>query len=217
MRAWKERRSQPREHRQSPRLTKRLLRQSLSGSGRKWVKEVWQAAARRSGEMDGLSPVTTPLGNRLVETYGAEHDLPGDEIQRALRIAIVAGYASRMVLVEPTEQPSIEAAAFHLREGDDPAAIGSDSAAVTRLIDPVRSIASERFDSVMALPPDVWNGYVITATMNLQEQLGTKTLSWRSLGRTRIEDMLRYGYVLRCLDEALDAEPEFSANQDGSE
>jgi hypothetical protein len=209
MRAWKERGSQPREHRQSPRLTKRELRQSLNASGRKWVKQVWQATARSAGEMDRLSPLTTPLGNRLVESYGDEHGLTGDEIQHALRIAIVAGYASRLVLVDPTDQPSLEPAAFQLLDGDDAAALGDDDTAVTRLMDPVRDIASQRFDSVMTLPPEVWNAYVITATMKLQEQLGTKTLTWRSLGRARIEDMLRYGYVLRCLDETLDAEPEF--------
>ena len=35
-----------------------------------------------------------------------------------------------------------------------------------------------------------------------------KELSWQVLTRSRIERMLRYGYVMRCLDEALGAEPE---------
>lgn len=208
MRGWRERRSEPRERRQSPRLTKRLLRQSLSGSGRKWVKEVWQAATRTTGQLNGLSPVTTPLGNRLVESYAANHRLDGSEIQRALRIAIVAGYASRVVLTEPTAQPSLDASAFELKNRGDPSAIGKDGAALKRLMVPVRTIATDRFDSVMTLPPEVWDGYVMTATMKLQEQLATKTLTWKDLGRTRIEQMLRYGYVLRCLDEALDAEPQ---------
>ena len=217
MRAWNARKSQPRERRQSPRLTKRELRQSLSGSGRKWVRDVWKAATRETAEMSRLSPVTTPLGNRLVESYAAEHGVAGEEIQRALRIAVVAGYASRMVLGEPTDQPSLEAPAFQLKNGDDPAAIGADPRAVTRLMDPVRSIASERFDSVMTLPPEVWSAYVKTAAMRLQEQLGTKTVTWKDLLTSRIEQMLRYGYVLRCLDEALDAEPELREVESGSE
>ncbi|MBV9802254.1 MAG: hypothetical protein JO130_03655 [Solirubrobacterales bacterium] len=191
--------------RQSGRLTKRELRQSLSGTGRKWIKEVWQAAAATSGDLNRLSPVTTPLGNRLVETYGTTHRLPGTEIQRALRIATVAGYASRMVLVEPTEQPTLEPSAFGLKGRPDLERLAGDP---TRLIDPTRTVATERFGSVMTLPPEVWNGYVITATMRLQAQLATRTLTWRELGRERIEQMLRYGYVLRCLDEALGAEPE---------
>lgn len=194
-----------RPRRQSGRLTKRELRQSLSGAGRKWVKEVWDAAARTSGALNRLSPVTTPLGNRLVETYGTTHGLPGAEIQRALRVTTVAGYASRMVLVEPTEQPRLEPSAFELTARPDTERLAADP---TRLLDPARAIATERFDSVMTLPPEVWNGYVVTATMKLQSQLGTQTLTWRELGRERIEQMLRYGYVLRCLDEALGTEPE---------
>jgi hypothetical protein len=217
MKPWLQRRSEPRERRQSPRLTKRQLRQSLSGSGRKWVKDLWKAATRETAAMDRLSPVTTPLGNRLVESYAAEHGLAGEEIQSALRIAVVAGYATRMVLAEPTDQPSLAPPAFKLKNGDDPTAIGADAAAVTRLLDPVRSIASNRFDSVMALPPEVWAAYVKTAAMKLQEQLGTKTVTWKDLLTTRIEQMLRYGYVLRCLDEALDAKPEFREVGSGSE
>jgi hypothetical protein len=155
--------------------------------------------------MNRLSPVTTPLGNRLVETYAAEHRLNGAEIQRALRIATVAGYASRVVIADPTEQPSLRPATFQLSAHPEIDKLAAD---VTRLIDPVRSIASERFDSVMTLPPEVWTSYLATATMKLQEQLVSKTLPWQALGRERIEKMLRYGYVLRCLDEAIGAEPE---------
>ena len=72
----------------------------MSRRARKWLKEVWQAAARTSGEMNRLSPVTTPLGNRLVESYVAARGLDAGELQRALRIAVVPGYASRMVLAE---------------------------------------------------------------------------------------------------------------------
>src|SRR5438270_298065 len=72
---------------------------------------------------------------------------------------------------------------------------------------PRRGIAGERFDSVMTLPPEMWSGYMAVATNKLQRQLTSKTLTWRDLGRDRLETMLRFGYVLRCLDEALDAEP----------
>jgi hypothetical protein len=201
-----------RERRQSGRLTRRELKQTLSRPGRKWVKEVWQATARASGEMNRLSPVTTPLGNRLVESYAVAERLTGEEIQRALRIATVAGYASRVVLAEPTEQPSLDASAFELGAHPDAERLAVDS---TRLIEPVRAIASDRFDSVMTLPPEVWTSYVATAAMKLQGQLASgRTLSWQVLSRTRIELMLRYGYVLRCLDEALDAEPELRSQSD---
>jgi hypothetical protein len=195
-----------RERRQSGRLTRRELKQTLSRHGRKWVKELWQAAARTSGDLDRLSPVTTPLGNTLVESYAAAERLAGGEIQRALRIATVAGYASRMVVAEPTEQPSLHPSAFGLKAHPDVDRLAAEPA---RLLDPVRAIASERFESVMTLPADVWTSYVATAAMKLQGQLASgKTLSWQVFTRSRIELMLRYGYVLRCLDEALGAEPE---------
>jgi hypothetical protein len=206
MRGRQKRRSEPRERRQSARLTKRELKQTLARSGRKWVKEVWQAASRTSGDFDRLSPVTTPLGNRLVESYAAAEGLGGGEIQRALRIATVAGYATRVVVAEPTEQPSLRASAFQLGAHPDLGRLAADPA---RLLDPVHAIATDRFESVMTLPPEVWRSYVAWAAMKLQGQLASgKELSWQVLSRSRIELMLHYGYVLRCLDEVLDAEPE---------
>lgn len=199
-------RSNERERRQSGRLTRRELKQTLSRGGRKWVKEVWQAAARTSGDLDRLSPVSTPLGNRLVENYTVSERLAGGEIQRALRIATVAGYATRMVVAEPTEQPSLRPSGFGLGAHPDLDRLAADPA---RLLDPVHAIATERFDSVMKLPAEVWTSYVATAAMKLQGQLASgKELSWHLLTRSRIERMLRYGYVMRCLDEALGAEPE---------
>jgi hypothetical protein len=200
------RRANDRERRQSGRLTRRELKQTLSRHGRKWVRDVWQAAARTSGDMDRLSPVTTPLGNRLVESYTASERLAGGEIQRALRIATVAGYATRVVVAEPTEQPSPRPSAFGLGARPDVDRLAADP---SRLLDPVRLVATERFESVMALPPEVWTSYVATAAMKLQGQLASgKELSWQVLTRSRIELMLRYGYVMRCVDEILGAEPE---------
>jgi hypothetical protein len=200
------RRANERERRQSGRLTRRELKQTLSRHGRKWVKEVWQAAARTSGDMNRLSPVTTPLGNRLVESYTASERLGGGEIQRALRIATVAGYATRVVVAQPTEQPSPKPSAFGLGSHPDVGRLAADPA---RLLDPVRAIATERFESVMTLPAEVWTSYVATAAMKLQGQLASgQELSWQVLTRSRIEVMLRYGYVMRCVDEILGTEPE---------
>ena len=199
-------RANERERRQSGRLTRRELKQTLSRHGRKWVRDVWKAASRTAGELDRLSPVTTPLGNRLVETYAASERLEGGEIQRALRIATVAGYATRAAIAEPTEQPSLPPSAVGLGAHPDLERLAADP---TRLLDPVRAIAASRFESVMTLPDEVWTSYVATAAMKLQGQLASgKELSWQVLTRSRIERMLRYGYVMRCLDEALGAEPE---------
>jgi hypothetical protein len=188
-------------------MARRELNKTLARDGRKWVKEVWKAASGMAADLDALSPLTTVLGTRLVEDYAAAKHLGGGEVQRALRIVIVAGYGTRIVVVQPTNQPRLRPAAFHLGRRADAEQIAGDASAVGRLLDEVRTIASDRWDSVMSLPPEVWSGYEAWATMKLQSQLSTKTLTWRQLGRDQIEMMLRYGYVLCCLDEAIDAEP----------
>jgi hypothetical protein len=196
-----------RERRQSWRLTRRELHKSLARAGRAWINEVWNATAGASARLSSLSPLTSVLGARLVETYLAEERVGGEEIHRAMRIAIVAGYGTRMVIVDPTEQPSLKPSSFQLKASSDVEQIASNPNAVNNLLEQVRTVAVDRFESVMTLPDPVWAAYVATATMKLQRQLATSTLTWRELRRARLESMLRYGYVLRCLDEALDAEP----------
>jgi hypothetical protein len=194
------------ERRQSWRMTRRELKKTLARDARKWVREVWKAASGAAAELDALSPLTTVLGTRLVEEYaGAKRG--GPELQRALRIVIIAGYGTRIVIATPTNQPTLRPVSFHLGRRADAEQLAGDAAAVGRLLDEVRTIASDRWDSVMSLPREVWTSYVATATMNLQRQLTTDSLTWREVSRERIEEMLRYGYVLCCLDEAIDAEP----------
>ena len=198
---------QQREKRQSWRMTRREMRKSLARDGRKWVREVWQASAGAAAELDALSPLTTVLGTRLAEDYTKSKKLAGSEIQRALRIVIVAGYGTRIVLVGPTDQPKLRRASFHVGQRANAEGIAGDSAAVGRVLDDVRTIAQDRWQSVMSLPPEVWNCFVVTALMKFQRQLATDTLPWHELPRERVETMLRYGYVLCCLDEAIGAEP----------
>jgi len=181
----------------------------MTRDGRKWVTEVWDATAGTAADLDSLSPLTTLLGRRLVESYAVREHAEGEDVQQALRVAVACGYASRMVLADPTDQPSLKPSAFGLSDQSDSERLSHDDAAPKRLLDPVRSISSEKFDSVMTLPPEVWSGYVATATMKLQRQFRSNKmkLAWQMLSRERVEKMLRYGYVLRCLDESIDAEP----------
>jgi len=185
------------ERRQSPRFTRRELRQSLSAGGRKWIKGVWQAAERYSLRLARLSPVTSPVGTRLVDEYMTEHHLEGEEIHRALFLTLVAGYSTRAVVADPTEQPALE-----------PAPPQDDA-----LDDRVRTIARDQFESLMTLPPEVWTAYVAIATMKQQSRFASPTLPWQRLGRERVETLLRWGYVLRCVDEALDAKPVYQTTR----
>jgi hypothetical protein len=177
--------------RQSGIATRRQLRQWLSRGGRKWVKGVWQAADQYSLALARLSPVSSPVGTRLTDQFLAEHNLAGEEARRAVFLTLVAGYSTRAVLAEPTGQPRLDSA-----PSDDDG-----------LEERVRAIAAERFESIMTLPPEVWRGYLATATMNLQGRLTSTKFSWKLLDRDSVETLLRWGYVLRCLDEVRDAEP----------
>lgn len=179
----------PRERRQSGRLTRRQLRQSLSGGARKWLKGVWQAAEQYTLRLSSLSSVSSPLATKLIDEYMAENNLAGEETHHEFFLALVAGYSARAVLAEPTEQPGLRRPPAQADE------------------DWVRTTAGEEFGSVMTLPSQVWNGYVMTAAMKLQGRLTSRKLPWYMLGRERVETLLRQGYVLRCLDEALEAEP----------
>lgn len=181
----------PSSRRQSPRLTRRQLRQSLRGAARKWVKGVWKAAEHYTVRLSSLSRVTSPLAAELIDDYMAEQNLAGEETRRALFLTVVAGYSTRVVLAKPTEQPRLKPVP---RQDDG-------------LEDRVKTIARDRFDSVMTLPPPVWSGYVATAAMQRQRWLTNHKHSWQLLGRERVELLLRWGYVLRCLDEVFVAEP----------
>jgi hypothetical protein len=189
--------------RQTRRRTSLELHRLLSGAGRTWVKEVWDAADRTSAQLPLLSPLAGEVGRHLASSYALAERLEGDEVQDALDAAIRAGYGTRSVVAGPTEQPSLDASRFGLEGTFPPGSVPSDSAEVEELAEAVRGIALDRFEQVMSLPEEVWGGLVAVAAMRLQRRLTTGDLTWRELTRARIEAMLRYGYVLACLDEAV--------------
>jgi hypothetical protein len=197
-----------RARRQSRRRTRFELHRSLTADGAAWVKEVWQAVESVFARLSLLSPLTNALGLSFAGRYADRERLDGDETRQALFAVMMAGYASRMVLVSPTQQPPFDSASLALDASLDVEQIANDTAVVGELTDRVSSTASDAFDSVMTLPRDIWAGYVALATMRLQRDLASSTLPGRELSKERIERMLRYGYVLRCLDEALDGEPQ---------
>lgn len=179
------------------------LKHTLSSDGRAWVNEVWDA-------VDGLcskplvSPTLIKLGPRLAEQYANAERLQGAEIREAFFAAITAGYATRAVLSRSTQQPALDSSLLPLAARSD---LEPNQTAMAELIDPLESLATDDFESVMTLPHEVWAAYVSLAAMHLQERLESSTLTWSELTADRIEAMLRRGYVLRCLDESLDRRP----------
>jgi hypothetical protein len=177
-----------RTRRQSWRRTNVELHRSLSSDGRKWLKEVWKAAEELSDQLSLLSPRSATLSTSLVERYVDAQNSEGEALRQTLSGAIRLGYAARSVLAAPTGQPPLDPA--HV-----PAATQS-----------VSDFAATEFASVMTLPDSVWAAYAAKATRKLQKAGASMSVGWRELTRERIEELLRCGYVLGCLDEALDGQ-----------
>jgi hypothetical protein len=194
--------------RQTRRRTSFELHRSFSRAGRAWIKDVWQASERVATQLAALSPLTTLLGRSLAKRYATAEQVEGDEIHQAFFVVIIAGYATRTVLASATDQPFLDPSSLPLGAPVDAERIVNDTAATSALIDSVAAVALDDFNSVMTLPPEIWSGYLALATMRLQGEIESSTVTWRDLDKERIERLLRYGYVLRCLDEALDEEPE---------
>jgi hypothetical protein len=108
------------------------------------------------------------------------------------------------VIVGPTEQPLRDRRWFGLPAGLAAEAAADDRAAVNGLTETVRRIATSDFESVMTLPTEVWTAYVVTATREFQRTLAGSSVTWSELSRETIDELLRCGYVLRCVEEALE-------------
>jgi hypothetical protein len=175
----------------------------LTADARKWVKELWDAAEEASQQPGLLSPLASAVQTAIAESYAASEDLEGQNVHDALGVVMRIGYATRAAVAVPTDQPILTARAFGLDRAPETKPTADSPQAAEQLLDPVRGIADEEFDSAMTLPEPVWFAYVSTATRELQRGLGSSLVSWRDLSRERVEELLRYGYVLRCLDEAL--------------
>lgn len=169
--------------------------------------DMWQASERVLKELVALSPLTTVLGTTLAARYAIAEHLEGDEIPQAFFVVIMAGYVARTVLASATDQPTLDPASLPIDAPVNLERIANDTAATGGLIDSAAGVAVDDFESVMTLPAEIWSGYVALATMRLQSDLTSSTVTWQDVGRERIERLLRYGYVLRCLDEGLDEEP----------
>jgi hypothetical protein len=194
--------------RQTRRRTSVELHRSFSRAGRAWVKDMWQASEQAVTQLAALSPLTTVLGRSLAERYAISQQVEGDEIPQAFFVVIMAGYASRTVLASATDQPTLDPSSLPIDAPVNLERIENDASVMGGLIDSAGAVALDDFESVMTLPPEIWSGYVALATMRLQSSLASSTVTWHDLDKDRIGRLLRYGYVLRCLDEALGEEPE---------
>lgn len=191
--------------RQTRGRTRRALR-SLSAADRERVADWWRLAEQRMKTSDGdpSVPCEAVVMSVLIEMVG--------DAQRAtpLWIAVRAGYSLRTYLarfapsVGPLDVSDLDydgilgLASTPVDELID-SLLGGDEVIHARL-DPLASLvvtyAETEFDAVASVDPVFWDGLLQVATYQLQQNLG------RVFEVETAEPVLRYGFVLRALEEA---------------
>jgi hypothetical protein len=176
----------------------------------------WRLAEERMMTTEGQ-----PSGPAVTVALGAIDGLGLNSIEIAARLFIVvrAGYSLRAQLRQFVEYPQpLDVSSFDADsirrlaarpvddEGVGVIVMGDDDAEdVAEQLEPVaeviREFAEERFEAVASVEPAFWNGLVSLATYQLQNNLG----KW--LDSEMAESLLRWGFALRALDEALGIGP----------
>jgi hypothetical protein len=185
----------------------RLALRSLDVADRKRVIEWWSLAEQRmkTDEGDLSAPSEAVAMSRFI-------DMVGDAYRAVpLLMAVRAGYSLRTVLelfgsiASPLDVSVLNRdgivglASIPADDLIDSLLAGDDE--VHALLDPVASLvatyAESAFDLVASFEPEFWDGLLQVATYQLQQNLG------RVFDVETAEPVLRYGFVLRALDEAL--------------
>lgn len=175
------------------------------------MAEVWETAAAVANKEPSLSPLAGAVAHGLAA--GGATDRGTDEARRARFAVIRIGHATRSVLSGPTDQPAPDERLFALPVEPTIGLDATDADLVGHLVETLERLSRTAFDSAMSLPMDVWAAYVVLATRELQKTLGGPGLEWRQLSRERVDELLRCGYLLHCLEETLVRQP---ASQDHS-
>jgi hypothetical protein len=131
-------------------------------------------------------------------------------------VAVNMGYAARTVDVERRRDLSEWSAADieELIAGAETGHIDLDAAndQGPRAENLVRWIVSrsddpEAFFEIASCTPSLWGGLVSWAALNVHGNMSQHGARPRDLPPSTIDGLMRLGYVLRCLDEALGEEP----------
>ncbi len=192
--------------RQSRGKTRRALR-SLDVADRERVIDWWMLAEQRmnTDQGDPSTPSEAVAMSALIEMVG---DTPR---AAPLWLAVRAGYSLRTFVglfasmawpldVSVLNRDGIVGlACTPANDLLDSLLAGEED--IRALLDPVASLVAtyteSAFDAVASVEPEFWDGLLQVATYQLQHNLG------RVFDVETAEPVLRYGFVLRALDEAL--------------
>lgn len=195
--------------------TRRELRRSLDADDRERAMDWWTLAEDRMMTTEGQ-----PSGPAVTVALAAIGGLGMNSIETEARLLVVvrAGYSLRAEVhgfvtdAQPLDVSSLDSDSIIRlarrpvdEEGVGAIIFGDDAQEVAAQLEPVseviRGFAEERFPALSSVEPAFWNGVVSLATYQLQKNLG----KW--LHSEFIESLLRWGFALRALDEALGIGP----------
>ena len=135
-------------------------------------------------------------------------------------IAVNMGYASRLVIFESVDEldPWVDPQLDELVVRDATGSIDferyeQDEGQLVGLFRYVGAYGTEqeKFEAIPGCPPAVWSGLASLAATSLHANMESQRKgSIRALPAEHIEGLMRLGYVLRCVDEALDESPQTS-------
>jgi hypothetical protein len=210
--------------RQSLIRTRKQFRHNLNEDGQELVMYWWKLTEARfkTGQGDP-SWLTGYMG--MVNAIGAEalsnSNVPavayivGNRVGYSLRF-----YVDQFAIPQPLDISTIDenhiATLAGLPRDDEADVLSFDGVtdADFELLMPVAELVSqtagdgERFAAVVSVDPNFWNSVVAIATYEVQKNIQKQGLvrNGRDLDADTIEGLLRSGFVLRCLDEALGIE-----------
>ncbi len=135
-------------------------------------------------------------------------------------IAVNMGYASRLVIFEslddldPWADHELDELVIRDASGEiDFERYEQDEGQLVGLYRYVGSYGTdqEKFEAIPGCPPSVWPGLTSLAATSLHANMESQRKgSIRALPAEHIGGLMRLGYVLRCVDEALDESPQTS-------
>ena len=206
--------------------TRRQLHANVDEYGREAVMDWWTEAERRFTTDEDSSPLAGYL------MFAMALALDADSVAKvplaAYLIGMRAGYSLRAcidtvvlpldVVVPESLDVSLFDTARILAVAGGPVYTESEILSVNEVdrevLQPVfeylTAVADSRFEDVASVDVPFWNACVALATYQLQKNAQETDLvrSGRRLNEITVESVLRFGFVVRCLDEALGIETE---------
>jgi hypothetical protein len=207
--------------RQSLGKTRKQLRSALGYEDRERVMDWWSLAedlfTTSRGEPSALASYLATISALGLDAASVAKVPPA-----VFLIAMRTGYALRMCLdifayPEPLDIATIDKdRVVAIARGSVNSETGlldvsdTESDLLQPVIELVSEVAFDRFGEVGSVAPDFWSACMSLACYQLQKNIQQQGLGFRGkrLDPEISESSHRFGFVLRCLDEALEIEPD---------